>query len=201
MSDIKVQVEDEVSSEIRHFTVRPSMGALCRTKNEALTPYLNKTTCWSCLEAARDIVIEYCYTKVQVEEYSKKVPDGMRSGEGGREEFVFSVEGRVSDQARTVFNMLPKWLGQFNRKNQDYTNSGGAVSDNFGILGQYMKLVDKVHKLRKPMWDGEIVRQAMSLGHVTKRAEELNYEDAQEILDDVIGHALLAKLYLQERNT
>lgn len=102
-----------------------------------------------------------------------------------------AIHGPVSDQAQRVFDMIIPWADQFNRKNQDYTNSGGAVSDNFGIMGQFMKLTDKIHKLRKPMWD-------VRLRGATEHEDDLNYESADEILDDIIGHAFLAKLYLQE---
>lgn len=108
--------------------------------------------------------------------------------------FKFNFEVPApSEQADAVFRMIHPWVGQFARKNQDYTNSGGAVSDNFGIMGQFMKLTDKIHKLRKPMWD-------IRLRGATEHEDDLNYESADEILDDIIGHAFLAKLYLaQER--
>ena len=99
----------------------------------------------------------------------------------------------VPTQAVDVLSMFEPWARQFVKKNQDYNNSGGAVSDNFGLMGQFMKLTDKIHKLRKPMWDDEINRRA------GVPVDKLHFESAEEILDDIIGHAMLAKLELKQR--
>ena len=99
----------------------------------------------------------------------------------------------VPTQAVDVLSMFEPWARQFVKKNQDYNNSGGAVSDNFGLMGQFMKLTDKIHKLRKPMWDDEINRRA------GVPVDKLHFESAEEILDDIIGHAMLAKLEIKSR--
>ena len=99
----------------------------------------------------------------------------------------------VPTQAVDVLSMFEPWARQFVKKNQDYNNSGGAVSDNFGLMGQFMKLTDKIHKLRKPMWDDEINRRA------GVPVDKLHFESAEEILDDIIGHAMLAKLEIKNR--
>lgn len=104
----------------------------------------------------------------------------------------FTVD-HVTEQADLVMRMLEPWARQFVKKSEDYNNSGGAVSDNFGLMGQFMKLTDKIHKLRKPMWDDEINRRA------GVPVDKLHFESAEEILDDIIGHAMLAKLELKQR--
>lgn len=114
--------------------------------------------------------------------------------------FQIDVPCPVSDQAQEVIDMLAEWAVQFNLKNQDYTNSDGNVADNFGVMGQFMKLKDKIQKLKKPLWDAEIVRQAIEMGLEHGYVPgDMNYEGPEEILDDIIGHALLAKLKLRER--
>ena len=104
----------------------------------------------------------------------------------------FTVD-HVTEQADLVMRMLEPWARQFVKKSEDYNNSGGAVSDNFGLMGQFMKLTDKIHKLRKPMWDDEINRRA------GVPVDKLHFESAEEILDDIIGHAMLAKLEIKSR--
>ena len=99
----------------------------------------------------------------------------------------------MTEQADLVMRMLEPWARQFVKKSEDYNNSGGAVSDNFGLMGQFMKLTDKIHKLRKPMWDDEINRRA------GVPVDKLHFESAEEILDDIIGHAMLAKLEIKNR--
>lgn len=179
-----------------HYSPGLGCKAVCPDpQGSELTGDVANVTCPSCREIITSVLRERFRPTVKLKESPKK-PEVQND----ETHYGFMVRGMVSRQAEAVFALIEPWVDQFNKKNQDYTNSGGAVSENFGILGQYMKLVDKVHKLRKPMWDSEIVRQAMNLGHVTKRAEELNFEDAQEILDDIIGHALLAKLHLKERD-
>lgn len=117
-----------------------------------------------------------------------------------REEFFLSVAKPVSEQAMEVIDLMLEWVHQFNLKNQDYTNSDGNVADNFGVMGQFMKLKDKIHKLKKPLWDNQILIQAGLLSPKGPiRPQDMNFEDAEEILDDIIGHALLAKLKLRER--
>ena len=99
-------------------------------------------------------------------------------------------------QAHRVMTLVDGWFNEFLKKNQDYQTSTGNVSENFGLMGQYMKLTDKIHKLRTPMWDDEILRQAGKEGVV----KELNFEGAEEILRDIIGHCFLALDFMEQRD-
>ena len=101
-----------------------------------------------------------------------------------------------TDQAKRVHHLMSIWFDEFLKKNQDYQTSTGNVSENFGLMGQYMKLTDKIHKLRTPMWDDEILRQAGKEGIV----KELNFEGAEEILRDIIGHCFLALDFMEQRD-
>lgn len=175
---------------ITHYTIRPSKGALCGDDMVTLTGKISLVTCPDCLSLIAEAT-----------DRAFSPPEGfspLKKTTSGREAFSFSVDHKVSDQARAVINMLPAWINLFVKKNQDYTNSGGQVADNFGIMGQFMKLTDKVHKLRKPLWDCEIQRQA-GLAPDKNYPSDLNFEDAAEILDDIIGHCMLTKLYLKEQ--
>lgn len=89
----------------------------------------------------------------------------------------------------------------FDRKSKDYTNSSGQVFEDSGLMGQFMKMRDKVKKLQKPMWDAEIVREARRLGLTASSQDlaKLEFEDAEEILKDMIGHAVLAISILKSR--
>ena len=89
----------------------------------------------------------------------------------------------------------------FERKSEDYTNSSGEVFEDSGLMGQFMKIRDKSKKLKKPMWDAEIVREAKLLGLATSSEEliKLQFEDTEEILMDLMGHAVLAISILRKR--
>lgn len=92
-------------------------------------------------------------------------------------------------------------------KSEDYTNSGGQSFEDAGLLGQYMKLRDKINKLRKPMRDAEIVNEALKLGLANKEVEDaavklsspLQFEGTEEILMDIIGHCVLSIGILRKR--
>lgn len=95
----------------------------------------------------------------------------------------------------------------FERKSKDYTNSGGQVFEDSGLMGQFMKMRDKIAKLKKPMWDREVLRQAAAMAgrtdpRFTAETPHLNleFEGAEEILMDLIGHSLLAISVLRERD-
>ena len=89
----------------------------------------------------------------------------------------------------------------FSAKSKDYTNSNGAVFEDSGLIGQHLKLTDKVKKLRKTMWDAEIVREARALGVTADNGDllELQFEDTEEILMDIVGHCALAISILRKR--
>ncbi len=131
---------------------------------------------------------------------------------------VSGVYEPITEQQKRIHEEMFVWWEEFMRKNQDYQTSSGNVSENFGLMGQYMKLTDKIHKLRRYMWDLEVIRQAVEMTgskpNDTKLIEEFsprwcsatcypkpyNFEGAEEQLRDIIGHAFLALDFINERN-
>lgn len=111
-----------------------------------------------------------------------------------------SIELR-EDMAQIFIDMMEL----FSAKSKDYTNSNGAVFEDSGLMGQHLKLTDKVKKLRKTMWDAEILREAEGLmggSYVVSEAREwlgLRFEDTEEILMDIVGHCALAISILRSR--
>ncbi|QFG10611.1 hypothetical protein PBI_LAMBO_70 [Gordonia phage Lambo] len=84
---------------------------------------------------------------------------------------------RLSDQGREIiYTIAPVALENFARKNADY----GDTSFDLGIAGQYAELWRKVGKLKGPMWEGKA----------------LEFEQMDEILQDLIGHCLLSLYFL-----
>ncbi|AOE44874.1 hypothetical protein BI084_gp62 [Gordonia phage Terapin] len=108
----------------------------------------------------------------------------------------------ATKQGERVGVLMSEWWDEFVRKNADYQTSTGNVSENFGLMGQYMKLTDKIHKLRKPMHDAEILRQAEGLGADVDPDLYLapfQFEGTEEILRDLIGHAFLALDFIKQQ--
>lgn len=69
----------------------------------------------------------------------------------------------------------------FRRKAKDYSEADGFfTADHLGAAGQYGDLFRKMPKLKKSMWD----------------KQPLNGEQPVEILQDFLGHVLLAIGYL-----
>ena len=101
----------------------------------------------------------------------------------------------TTEQSGRVAQLANRWFNEFRRKSEDYQTSTGNVSENFGLMGQYMKLTDKIHKLRRPMWDNEILRQA-----TPESLPEFNFESTEEILRDIIGHCFLALDFMEQRD-
>ncbi|QFG08209.1 hypothetical protein PBI_GRETELLYN_72 [Gordonia phage GretelLyn] len=85
---------------------------------------------------------------------------------------------RLSNQGQEImYEIAPKVLENFARKNADY----GDTSFDLGIAGQYAELWRKVGKLKGPMWEGK----------------SLEFEQMDEILQDLIGHCLLSLYFLR----
>ncbi|QXO13724.1 hypothetical protein SEA_DUMPTRUCK_72 [Gordonia phage DumpTruck] len=85
---------------------------------------------------------------------------------------------RLSDQGREIiYTIAPVALENFARKNADY----GDTSFDLGIAGQYAELWRKVGKLKGPMWEGK----------------SLEFEQMDEILQDLIGHCLLSLYFIE----
>lgn len=94
-------------------------------------------------------------------------------------QLLIEVNNVQTEQAsRILVDQLPDWIDEFARKNADY----GDTSNHLGARGQYAELWRKVGKLKRVMWDGK----------------DLNFEQADEILRDLIGHCFLALLFLED---
>lgn len=84
-----------------------------------------------------------------------------------------------SGQAFTIASeIFPDALKLFFQKNRDY----GATSFDLGAAGQFAEIWRKVGKLKGPMWEGK----------------SLEFEQADEILKDLIGHCLLSLYFLRD---
>lgn len=81
---------------------------------------------------------------------------------------------------RIVHEIVPEVVKLFVQKNADY----GDTSFDLGIKGQYAELHRKIGKLKRTMWDGN----------------GLKFEQTEEVLMDLIGHALLSLYFLQEED-
>lgn len=121
----------------------------------------------------------------------------LRLSDVGGEKIVDETISLREDMA----NIFVDAMKLFSAKSQDYTNSNGAVFEDSGLMGQHLKLTDKVKKLRKTMWDAEIIREARNLGITADNGDlqQLRFEDTEEILMDVIGHCALAISILRGR--
>lgn len=109
-----------------------------------------------------------------------------------------------TEQAKRVMELMWVWWEEFEAKNRDYQTSTGNVSENFGLMGQYMKLTDKIHKLRKSMWDAEVIKEAMGQGLSNPKPDvttPFQFEGTEEILRDIIGHCFLALDFIEQKRS
>ena len=65
-----------------------------------------------------------------------------------------------------------------------YQEYGDSSKDETGLAGQWADLYRKIMKLKAPFWNGE-------KGRLTRESE-------REVLQDIIGHSLLALVMLDE---
>jgi hypothetical protein len=90
----------------------------------------------------------------------------------------YEINNLPTEQAKVIFrDLLPDMLERFLSKNKDY-------GDNFIDLGpaaEFVRIANKFGKLKQVMWDGE----------------KLEHESIEEVLDDFLGHVLLARLGLR----
>ena len=94
---------------------------------------------------------------------------------------------------------MHNWFEEFCLKSQDYETSDGNVSESFALMGQYMKLTDKIRKLKRKMWDEQVIEEAVRIGAMEQLdLDEYNFEGPEEILRDIIGHCFLALDFLQQ---
>lgn len=84
----------------------------------------------------------------------------------------------ATDQSERIFKeILPAVLDRFVRKNADY----GGTAHFLGAKGQFADINPKFWKLKRALWDGE----------------RLVGESVEEILSDLVGHALLSIYFLE----
>lgn len=85
---------------------------------------------------------------------------------------------------RIVHYILPEWAQQFRRKNSDYSGAGAEPHQILGAKGQFADIWRKIWKLKKALWDGQ----------------KLEGEQAEEILQDLIGHCFLTLDLLRQES-
>lgn len=170
---------------------------------------LPEITCLPCLRVTANKIedrvdklsfgLETTLKKAQQVGPIQSIPDATEAS--ARPEF-FEKNFPETEQAKRVYELMFTWWEEFVKKSADYQTSSGNVSENFGLMGQYMKLTDKIHKLRKSMWDAEVVKEAMGQGLSNPKPDvtaPFQFEGTEEILRDVIGHCFLALDFIAEQ--
>lgn len=133
----------------------------------------------------------------EIESRAKKISElQIDSSEvwGNTEGYHFRTkvsDSLVTDDVRDILSeILPEMLQQFAAKSASYQRSNGDnVAANFGVVGQYMKMHDKVSKLERPMFEDR------GMG------PDLEFEPVEEVLGDLLGHVLLAALHWRRART
>jgi hypothetical protein len=81
----------------------------------------------------------------------------------------------LEESAVRFARVIGEAMARFARKHAEY---GEGAADDLGLAGQWGDLHRKTAKLRREMWGGDPIEDAS--------------EDAAQILQDIIGHAILA---------
>lgn len=92
-------------------------------------------------------------------------------------EFLHLATQQSIDIVREV---LPDILNRFLSKNADYGDGFDALD--LGPKAEFVRIWNKVAKLKQALWDGK----------------QLEHEKVEEVIDDFIGHLLLARLGLKK---
>lgn len=71
---------------------------------------------------------------------------------------------------------LPHMVALFRSKARDYSSDNSFTADVLGARGQFAEIWRKVGKLKRSMWDGRT----------------MEFEQTEEILEDLFGHIMLA---------
>ncbi len=100
----------------------------------------------------------------------------------GTHELTYTFDREVPKETRDLLAGLLPAMQQFIAKQEDYRNGTGHIGDNFGAKGQYIKLYDKVAKLYGPLWEGKT----------------MNFDDAHDLVRDIVGHLILLTSYMTE---
>lgn len=86
---------------------------------------------------------------------------------------------------RIMDEIVPPVLELFLRKNRDYNIQGIDIAEQLGIRGQWSDMYRKIAKLKQSMWDQD--------------GSGLEFESAEEIIQDLVGHCLLSLLFLKDK--
>jgi hypothetical protein len=99
---------------------------------------------------------------------------------------IHSVEFHSSTEqsSRILDEILPNAIALFLRKNADYNIVGIDIAATLGVRGQWSDMYRKIAKLKQSMWD--------------QSGEGLEFESAEEVIQDLIGHCLLSLLFLKD---
>lgn len=112
------------------------------------------------------------------------------------------------DDGRWISELIGEFIDLFAAKQKDYRQANeDQVADEWGVLAQFMKMNDKIKKLRRHLYEAEMINKLEKMGFdVSPREEdqpdprdEFQFEGTREILMDLIGHAFLTLRYLDER--
>lgn len=106
----------------------------------------------------------------------------------------------------SYIGIAERTLKLFLEKQKDYAQADGSqVADEWGVMAQFMKMNDKLKKLRRPLYEEEILRLAVKISPGDFDSEnpitvrEFQFEGTQEILMDLIGHAWITLKMLEDR--
>lgn len=99
----------------------------------------------------------------------------------GKHQWNMEFLNMKTNEAQDVVKLLPEILNRFLSKNLDYRDFPEA---DLGPKAHFVGIWRKVGKLKQALWLGN----------------HLEHEQVSEVIDDMIGHLLLARLGLQDRN-
>ena len=94
---------------------------------------------------------------------------------------VYIPEDHINSHTYAIFSdILPRAMQLFAAKNAAYATKDGTgnASERFGVVAQFMKMVGKLDKLEGPLFEEQ------------GKGPELEFEPVEEVLFDLIGHAL-----------
>ena len=98
---------------------------------------------------------------------------------------LIEVDDPQTQEARIILKyILPPALNLFLAKNKDYDIPGINIAQELGTRGQWADMYRKIAKLKQSMWE--------------KNGEGLEFETAEQVLYDLLGHVLLALKFLAE---
>lgn len=85
---------------------------------------------------------------------------------------------------RIITEILPGAIELFLAKNKDYKIEGIDIAATLGVRGQWSDMFRKIAKLKQEMWDQD--------------GSGLQFETAEEVIRDLVGHCLLSLLFLKD---